>query len=137
MNEVAQSRLTLGTPWTVAPLFMEFSWQGYWNGLPFPSPGDLPDPGTETESPALQADSLPLSHQGSPNLESRSFSKEGKLHHDLKGQESVVQTEVGERAFQAEASEGRGSWEWLDPKCLGRVRSLGGRRWSQFVGGKP
>ena len=32
----------------------------YWSGLPFPSPGDLPDPGIEPESPALQADSLPF-----------------------------------------------------------------------------
>ena len=34
-------------------------WQEYWNGLPFPSPGDLPDPGMEPRSPALLADSLP------------------------------------------------------------------------------
>ena len=49
------------TPWTVAyqtPLFMEFSRQEYWSGLPFSSPGDLPDPGIEPRSPALQADSL-------------------------------------------------------------------------------
>ena len=38
------------------------------SGFPFPSPGDLPDPGIEPGSPALQADSLPLSHQGSPNM---------------------------------------------------------------------
>ena len=38
----------------------------YWNGLPCPSPGDLPDPGIKPVSPALQADSLPLSRQGSP-----------------------------------------------------------------------
>ena len=38
---------------------MEFSRQEYWNGLPFPSPGDLPDPGIEPRSPTLQADSLP------------------------------------------------------------------------------
>ena len=37
-----------------------------WSGLPFPSPGDLPDPGIEAGSPALQSDSLLLSHQGSP-----------------------------------------------------------------------
>ena len=37
---------------------MGFSRQEYWSGLPFPSPGDLPDPGIEPESPALQADSL-------------------------------------------------------------------------------
>ena len=53
------------TPWTVAcqaPLSMEFSKQEYWSGKPFPSPGDLPNPGTEPLSPELQADSLPLSH---------------------------------------------------------------------------
>ena len=49
------------TLWTVAhqaPLSMEFSRQVYWNGLPFPTPGDLPDPGIEPGSPALQEDSL-------------------------------------------------------------------------------
>ena len=45
---------------------MGFLRQEYWNELPFPSPGDLPDPGTEHVSPALQVDSLPLSHWGSP-----------------------------------------------------------------------
>ena len=45
-----------------APLSMGFSRQEHWSGLPFPPPGDLPDPRIE---PALQADSLPLSHQGS------------------------------------------------------------------------
>ena len=51
------------------PLSMGFSRQEYWRGLPFPSPGDLPDPGIEPispVSPALQMDSLPLSHRGSP-----------------------------------------------------------------------
>ena len=49
------------TPWTVAyqaPPSMEFSRQAYWSGLPFPSPGDLPDPGIKPGSPALQADTL-------------------------------------------------------------------------------
>ena len=49
------------TPWTVAyqaPLSMGFSGQEYWSGLPFPSPGDLPDPRKEPRSPALQADAL-------------------------------------------------------------------------------
>ena len=53
---------TLATPWTAtrqAPLSMGFSGQEYWSGLPFPSPGDLPDPGIKCGSPALQADSLP------------------------------------------------------------------------------
>ena len=43
---------------------MEFSRQELWSGLPFPSPGDLPNPGTEPGSPALQADSLPTELQG-------------------------------------------------------------------------
>ena len=58
---VAELHLTLVTPWTVAcqaPLSMGFSRQEYWSGLPFPSPGDLPDPGVKPGSPALQADSL-------------------------------------------------------------------------------
>ena len=49
------------TPWTVAyqaPPFMGFSRQGYWSGLPFPSPGDLPNPRIEPGSPAFQADAL-------------------------------------------------------------------------------
>ena len=49
--------LTLGTPWTVAlqaPLSMEFSKQEHWSGLPFPSPGDLPDTGIRPASPVLQ-----------------------------------------------------------------------------------
>ena len=56
------SRVQLfATPWTVpyqASLSIGFSRQGYWSGLPFPSPGDLPDPGIEPRSPALQADAL-------------------------------------------------------------------------------
>ena len=50
------------TPWTgacQAPPSMEFSRQEYWGGLPFSSPGDLPDPGIKPRSPALQADALP------------------------------------------------------------------------------
>ena len=45
---------------------MEFSWQEYWSGLPFPSPGDFPDPGIDPGSPALQADSLPFEPPGKP-----------------------------------------------------------------------
>ena len=50
-----------------APLSMGFPRQEYWSGLPFPSPGDLPDSGFELAAPALQADSLPLSQQEVPN----------------------------------------------------------------------
>ena len=55
------------TPWTVAhqaPLSMGFSSQEYWSGLPFFASGHLPDPEMEPRSPARQADSYPLSHQG-------------------------------------------------------------------------
>ena len=45
---------------------MEFSSQEYWSGLPFPSPGDLPDPGIEPRSLALQADTLPSEPPGKP-----------------------------------------------------------------------
>ena len=57
------------TPWTVAhqaPLFIAFPRKEYWSGLPFPSLGDLPNPGIEPGSPALQADSLPTELQGKP-----------------------------------------------------------------------
>ena len=57
------------TPWTVAyqaPPSMGFSRQKCWSGLPFPSPGDLPDPGIEPRSPALQADALPSEPPGKP-----------------------------------------------------------------------
>ena len=59
---VAKSCPTLATPRTVvcqAPLAMGFSRQEYCSGLPFPSPGDFPNPGIEPRFPALQADSLP------------------------------------------------------------------------------
>ena len=59
------------TPWTVAcqaPLPMGFSQQEYCSGLPFPSPRDLPNPGMKPSLLHWQADSLPLSHWGSPRL---------------------------------------------------------------------
>ena len=66
---VTKSCPTLVTPWTVAhqaPLPIGFPRQEYWSGLPFPSPGDLPDRKIEPKS--WQADSLLLSHQESPLL---------------------------------------------------------------------
>ena len=67
-SEVAQSCPTLCNP-------MEFSRQEYWSGLPFPSPGALPDPEIEPRSPTLQADALPSearskSSQASPQADS-------------------------------------------------------------------
>ena len=58
------------TLWTAAyqgPLSMGFSRQEYWSGLPFPSPGNLPEPGIKPVSPALQADSLPVEPPGKPH----------------------------------------------------------------------
>ena len=55
------------TPWTVAhqvPLSMRFPRQEYWSGLPFPTSGDLPNPGIKPRFPALQAVLCQLSHQG-------------------------------------------------------------------------
>ena len=66
-NEVAQCVRLFATPWTVAHQAspsMGFSRQEYWSGLPFPSPGDLPNPGIEPRSPALQADALPAEPPG-------------------------------------------------------------------------
>ena len=57
------------TPWSVArqaPLSMGFSRLEYWDGLPCPPPGDLPNPGIDPRSPVLQADSLPFELPGKP-----------------------------------------------------------------------
>ena len=68
-SEVAQSFPTVCDPWTVAhqaPPSMGFSRQECWSGLPFPSPGDLLDPGIKPRSPTLQADTLPSELLGKP-----------------------------------------------------------------------
>ena len=69
-EEKSLSRVRLfETPWTIAhqaPLSMEFPRQGYRSGLLSPSPGDLPDPGIKSRSPALQADSLSAEPPGKP-----------------------------------------------------------------------
>ena len=69
-SEVAQLCLTICDPMDLAhqaPPFIEFSRQEYWSGFPFPSPGDLPDPGIEPGSPELQEDSLPSEPPGKPH----------------------------------------------------------------------
>jgi len=71
------------TPWTVvhqAPLSMEFSRQEYGSGLPFPPPGDLPDPGIEPGSPTLQADTLPSEPPGNTM----------KYYSAIKGNEALI-----------------------------------------------
>ena len=68
MKSLSHVRLFV-TPWTVAyqaPPSMGFSRQDYWSGLPFPSSGDLPDPGIEPGSPAFQADALTSEPPGKP-----------------------------------------------------------------------
>ena len=71
MKVKSLSRVRLfATPWTVvyqAPPSMGFSRQEYWSGLPFPSPGDLPNPGIKPRSPALEADALTSEPPGKPN----------------------------------------------------------------------
>ena len=68
MKVKSLSRVRLfAAPWTVAykaPPSVGFSRQECWSGLPFPSPGDLPDPGIEPGSPALRADALPSEPPG-------------------------------------------------------------------------
>ena len=63
---LSDSFATLCTVALQAPLSMRFPRQELWSGLPLPSPGDFPSPGIELMSPALQADSLSLSHKRSP-----------------------------------------------------------------------
>ena len=68
---VTKSCPILVTPWAVASqplLFMRFCRHEYWSGLPFPSPGDLSDPGIDPRSPALQAHSLPTELWGKPQI---------------------------------------------------------------------
>ena len=76
MKVKSLSRVQLfATPWTVAyqvPLSMGFSRQGYWSGLPFHSPGDLPNPGIEPGSPALEIDALLSEPPGKQSFKTQS-----------------------------------------------------------------
>ena len=81
------------TPWTrahQAPLSMEFSWQEYWSGLPFPSPGDLPNPGIEPGSPALQANSIPPEPAWEPLFAVSGSSSPGAVHGHLTAVASLL-----------------------------------------------
>ena len=74
--------------WTVAhqaPLSMGFPRQEYWSGLPFPFPGDLPNPGIELGSPVLQEDSLPSEPPGRPNITLPLNLARTAVRHDRKG----------------------------------------------------
>ena len=97
------SRVRLfATPWTVAyqaPLSMGFSRQEYWSGLPFPSPGDLPDPRTEPRSPALLADALTSEPPGKPPVSSEDMYKIDERKQILKDLQEWIgfwQADIGE-----------------------------------------
>ena len=130
---VTKLRLTLATPCTVAcqtSLSMEFPRPEYWSGLPFPSPVNLPDPGIKPASPTLQADSLMLSHQGSPfsSIDKSKSTPELSCYKDreiglpwwLSGKESACQ--------------GRRPWIqsliWEDPTCCGASEPMHHNYWA-------
>ena len=103
MKSLGQVRL-FETPWTVAcqaPPSMEFSRQGFWSGLPFPSPGDFPLPGIKPWSPALAVRFFTPEPPGKPHSFSRSAltkcHKLGGLKHHLLsgGQESKIKVLAG------------------------------------------
>ena len=87
---------------------MEIPRQEYWSGLPFPSPGDLPNPGIEPGSPAWQVDSLPLSHQGSPDTETQTGNSDavgeqwGPIHGEAQSGQgmSTVKAGLGPQSIQ-------------------------------------
>ena len=81
VNSLSHVRL-FAALWTVAhqaPPSMGFSRHKYWSRLPFPSPGDFPDPGIEPRSPALQADTLTSEPPGKPQWRSLTIIKKKKL----------------------------------------------------------
>ena len=87
MCSVASVVSELAAKWTVAyqaPVSMGFSRQEYWSGLPFPSPGDLPNSRIEPRSPALQADILPSELPRKPNSRSIHIVANGNLFLRLK-----------------------------------------------------
>ena len=126
------------TPWTVAhqaPPTMGFSRQEYWSGLPFPSPGDLPNPGIEPRSPTLYADAI-LSHQGSLRIYSRILTqmfcklyKNGVGGSNLKLQRQVREVwnysgkQLREyKLGQWQWAEKGGNWCWEKPGMLVEVK---------------
>ena len=77
-------------PWTVAyqaPLSTDFSRQEYWSALPFPSPGDVPNPGIKPGFPTLQADALPSEPPGKPDQKSP---KKTKAQDHMASQENSI-----------------------------------------------
>ena len=94
MKSLSRVRLFV-TLWTVtyqAPLSMGFSRQEYWSGLPFPSPGDLPDAGIEPRSPALQADALISEPPGKPESKPKTSLKSNRLFGGISSKEPKLES---------------------------------------------
>ena len=109
----------LANPWTVAhesSVSMAFSRQEYWSGLPFPMPGDLPDPGIKPTSPALQADSLLLSHLG--RVRNSKLTVLWGFHHGSDGKESACNAGDPGLIPGSGRSPGEGNGTPLQCSCL-------------------
>ena len=108
------------TPQTAAhqaPLYMRFFRQGYWSGLPFPSPEDLPNPGIKPRSPALQADSLPTKLQGKPKIE--------QGHHYIVYYQLVVCINNDSETLHWEKTDKiQTMWNWINSNLTMFVSSL-------------
>ena len=95
MKSLSRVRLFV-TPWTVAyraPLSMGFSRQGYWSGLPFPSPGYLPDPAIKPRSATLEADALtsePPGKLAKQETQVRSLGREDTLEKEMVTDSSIL-----------------------------------------------
>ena len=116
------------TPWTVvyqAPPSMGFSRQECWSGLPFPSPGDLPDPGIEPGSPALQTDALPSEPPGKPAASAKSLQQCRTLCDPIDGSPpgSPVPGILQARTLEWVAISFSNAWRWkVKVKSLSCVR---------------
>ena len=126
----------LATPWTAAhqaPPSMGFSRQQYWSGLPFPSTGDLPDPGLKPRSPTLQVDSLPSEPPGKPRgtVEGCSFTRQSQKAFLILIQLTRGRKELGEAvgclSGNVKGPEVYGAW--LVSRCCGWVEHRKERPW--------
>ena len=123
------SRVRLfATPRTVAhpiPPSMGFSRQEYWNGLPFPSPGDLPNPGIKPESPTFQADALTSEPPGKPSAAAKSLQSCPTLYDSRDGSppDSSIPGILQARTLEWVAISSSNAWKWkVKVKSLSRVR---------------
>ena len=118
---LSRARL-FATPWTAVhqvPLSIRFSRQRYWSGLPFPSPGDLPNPGIEPGSPALQADSLLTELQGKQMVKRMSTMQETQVR--FLGWEDPLEKEMAIHSRTI-------AWKIPWTEEPGRLQSVGSQR---------